>query len=366
MKADIHHHQLGPTAFVLLLSPALRLFPAAAARSAGKGAWLSALLAFLPAALFLFFCCRAAARRREGEGIAELLLRAAPGRPGRAALLALGLWLVCYAGFVLRAGADRMIVAVYPGTPAAFFVLTMAAAALAASFAPLRDAARSARLFYPVVAAVLALVLGAALTAVRKENLLPLARGSLGGVLRGSLGALDVLAWAIGAAALLLPELPKGESSFSRLLAPLALSCAALALISVGVVGSFGAELTAELSWPFFSLVRNLVFFRSVERVEALIVALWVFPDFLIVSLFLRGARRCLALSLGRRVPPLGKARLALPLCAASAAAFALFAAPDAQRFALLSQKIVPAANLFLSFVFFPALFALGRARGRL
>ena len=47
----ISGRQLAATGFVLMLSPALRLFPAAAAAWAGKGVWLSALLAFPPAAL---------------------------------------------------------------------------------------------------------------------------------------------------------------------------------------------------------------------------------------------------------------------------------------------------------------------------
>ena len=38
--------QLAATAFVLMLSPALRLFPSAAAASAGRAAPLAALLAF--------------------------------------------------------------------------------------------------------------------------------------------------------------------------------------------------------------------------------------------------------------------------------------------------------------------------------
>ena len=136
--------------------------------------------------------------------------------------------------------------------------------------------------------------------------------------------------------------------------------------MSLAVVGSFGAALSSSLSWPFFSLVRNLVFFRSIERAEALVVALWVFPDFLIVSLFLRAAYEALSLSFGRRLRPLAERRYALPLCAAAASAFALLAAPDAAALALLSRTIIPAANLFFSLVFLPAVLLTGKAKGRL
>ena len=207
---------------------------------------------------------------------------------------------------------------------------------------------------------------GAALFSVRGENLLPLEAGALGGVLKGSLPALDVLVWTIFAAGLLLPELPRGALSFPRLLRALACGCAVLSLLGACLVGCFGAALTGELSWPFFSLVRNLVFFRSIERIEALVVALWILPDFLIVSLFLRGAARALALAPGRRWPLFAKKRFSLPLCAAAAVGFALLAAPDAQRLQLLSTRLIPAANLFFSLVFLPGVLAAGRLNGRI
>ena len=102
------------------LSPALRLYPALSVRLAGKGAWLSALCCLPPLLLYAFFCSRLAAARREGEGLGELMLRALGEKPGRAVLLLLGLWLLLYAGFVLRAAADRFVVALFPHSAPTF------------------------------------------------------------------------------------------------------------------------------------------------------------------------------------------------------------------------------------------------------
>lgn len=363
---EICGRQLAATGFVLMLSPALRLFPAAAAAWAGKGIWLSALLAFPPAALYLWLFRRLAEGRREGEGLGELVVRAAPGRAGRMALLTLALWLCVYAGFVLRSGADRFLVTVYPNTPPAFFILTMLLAALFASLLPLRATARTAGLFLVPIVPILVLVLFAALPAVRRENLLPLSPADLPGILGAVAAALDVLLWAVCAAAILLPGVRCGGAPYRRLLPALAAACGVLALLGADTVGCFGAALTQELSWPFFSLVRNLVFFRSIERIEALVVALWVFPDFLIAALFLRAARRALALSLGRRWALFADGRGASFLCAGAAAAFALFAAPDGKTLSLLSGTLIPGVSLFFALVFFPALLGLGRLRGRI
>ena len=358
--------QLAATAFVLMLSPALRLFPAAAVVWAGKGVWLSALLAYPPTALYLYLARRIALRRRAGEGLGELIVRAAPGRAGRMALVVLSLWLCVYAGFILRSGADRFLVTVYPNTPPAFFILSMLLAALFASVLPLRAAARTAGLFLVLIVPILSVVLAAALFSVQKANLLPLSPADLPGVLGGTLAALDVLLWAVCAAAILLPGVGRGDVPYGRLLLALGAGCGVLALLGAAIVGSFGAALTGELSWSFFSLVRNLVFFRSIERIEALVVALWVFPDYLIVALFLRAAQRAVALSLGRRFPRLFTARLSALLCAAAAAAFALFAAPDGRTLSLLSGTVIPGVSLSFALLFFPALLGMGRLRGRI
>ena len=368
MRTDkaISQNQLASAAFVLMLSPALRLFPSAAAARAGKGAWLSALLAFPAAAAALWLARRALADRREGEGLCALIARAAPGRAGRAALALLGIWLCVYAGFVLRSGADRFLVTVYPNTPAAFFILSMAAAALPAAMAPLHRLARTVKLLLPALGLILALVLLSSLGRLRAENLLPLSLSDAPGLLSGSVAALDVLLWSFYAAAMLLGGVKKGSVSCRALLPALGALCALLSLMSAEIVGSFGAPLAAELSWPFFSLVRNLVFFRSIERVEALVVALWVFPDFLIAALFWNAARRAFSLALSGRFPRCGASKALLPLCAGASVVFALLAAPDAEALRLLSGTVIPAVNLFFALLFFPALLGIGRLRGRI
>lgn len=364
---SISADQLAAVLSVIFLSPALRLVPSLSASLAGDAAWLCAPAAFLPAAAYLFLACRAVSLRREGEGLCELLLRALPGRAGRAAVGLLGLWLLAYSGFVLRSGADRFIVTVYPGAPVGFFVISMCAAALVAALSPPHCAGRIAKLVLPAAAGALIVVLGAGLSALRPAELCRLVPGDAPRLLAGSLGTLDVLSWSVYASFMLLGAVKDDGRALRRALLPrLGGACLLLGLMCAELLGSFGAELTASLSWPFFSLVRNLVFFRSVERIEALVVALWIFPDFLIVSVFLRAARRALSLAL----PGTARGRLArrslLPLCAAATVVFALLTARDAASLELWSRRYIPCASMFVAFVFLPGVLAAGRARGRL
>ena len=126
---------------LILLGPALRLLPQLTAAAAGRAAWLSVLPA-LP--LLLFYAglfSRWLEKRQARTGLPELLLQALGEKPGKALLLLLSLWLCFYGGFLLRSGADRLVVTVYPGwwsrsTPTAVLPSSPSAWALPAPLPP--------------------------------------------------------------------------------------------------------------------------------------------------------------------------------------------------------------------------------------
>ena len=342
-----------------LLSPALRLYPSASAALAGRGAWLSALCCLPPLLLYLLFFCRFTALRREGEGLAELIERALGERAGHAALLLFALWLLLYAGFVLRSSAERFVVALFPRSGPGFFVLTLGLAALPASLRPPRTLARMARmLLTPLLLALLVLLL-ASLRSVETENLLPLTADDALPVLFGALPVAEVLLFGIYVPAFLLGGTEKREDDFRAAALWLLGMVLLLTALCAAVLGCFGADLTQRLSLPFFTLVRNLIFFRSLERMEALAVALWLFPDFLLAALSLLAARRCLRPALGLR------ADSRWPALAGGAAAIAagLLIAPGGEQLALWSERIIPAANLFFGFVLLPVIYIIGKRR---
>lgn len=332
-----------------VLSPALRLYPTASARLAGRGAWLSALCCLPPLLLYVWGYSRFIARRREGEGLAELALRCLGDRPGRAVLLLYGLWFLLYTGFALRASAERFMVALFPESAPGFFVLSLGLAALLCSLGPPRSLLRLARMLLPVLLGVVALLLLVSLRQAKAENLLPLTERDALPVLLGALPVGEVLLLGLFAPGFLLGGVSKKEDSFRALAGWLGGLCLLLTGLCAAVLGCFGGELTARLSLPFFTLVRNLVFFRTVERIEALVVALWLFPDFLLASLSLFCAGICLRHVWnatpgmgGERILSVENGRWLLWLGGAAAIAAGLLMVPNGDVLTLWSERIVP------------------------
>lgn len=353
-----------------ILAPALRLFPTGATEAAGRATWLSSLAAIPMVLLYIFFLSSLMEQRQDGENLQDLILRVCGKVGGRIALAVMSAWMILYAGFVLRSGSERLILTVYPNSTPGGFSVVMALVSLAAVLGSARSIVRAARIILPVVMGALLLVLFFSLLSVKSENLLPITVYDTLPVLKGSLAAVDIIS--VGAYSLCFFEGGvKGSNGRKKDFAMWSIGISLLlTLLIVAIIGSMGAEVTSMLSRPFFVLVRNLVFFRTVERVEALVVMLWIFPDFLQVSLFLFAAQYSLRLLFGKRPALHGEKPLSLTegrwliwLCSAAATLCSLFIAPDSPSMRLWSQELIPALNLSFAFIFLPIIYIVGKAR---
>lgn len=375
MKKDFSYNrrQLLYASLVMLLSPALRLVPGRSAELAGPSAWLAVPVALPILLIYALFLCRFSESIGSGESADSLVRRCLGERGGKLALTVTALWLLTYCGFILRSGAERMITTIYNDASPGVFVVTMAVLGLAGALSSERSIIRSAKLIVPPVLGVLVLVLIAAIPGIKAENLLPLNSFEVLYSFKGAIVTVDVAVLPMYLALFLSGEKSEADERFFSLALWLAGITALLFVMELCIVGSFGAPLTAELTQPFFVLVRNLVLFRSLERIEALVVSLWVFSDFILVSVCLSASQRILRSCLGKRSAYAGEkmldmknGRFIIWLCAALAAVFALVFAPDSDSMTLWSETIIPIANLAFAFVFLPIIYIVGKVRKRI
>ncbi len=355
---------------LVLMVPALRHFVTASARYAGRAAWLTPLIAALPMLLYLHFIADFMQCRREGENLQELMLRCLGPKLGRGALALTAAWLLLYSGFVLRTGADRMIITIYPNSSPAAFTVAMGLVCLVAALGKPRTIIRCAQLIKPLVLAALLLILFFALASVKSSNLLPITVNDALPATLGSLAAVNVLLVGVYTLCFVEGNCPvspgRARESSLWLLWMVVLLC----LLITTITGMFGAELTTKMTRPFFVMVRNLVFFRTVERVEALVAMLWLFPDFLLVSLLLWSAQYCLRLIFkldpaytGKRLLDPRQGRWLTWPCALAAIVSSLLIGPNAVGLELWSSQIIPLLNLGFALLFLPTVYIIGKLK---
>lgn len=372
-KYSFNRRQLLPLATVFFLSPALRLVPSGTAELAGRAAWISVPAALPLLLLYMFFLSRFLSRRQQGESLAELSLRALGPRLGRCVLFMLALWFLVYGGFMLRSGAVRIITTIYPNASPELFIISMGLLGLYAALGAERTLVRSAKIIKPVVIGVLILVLSFSLVSIQKENLLPLTVLDAAGTVKGSLAALGVASVSTYMS-FFLGGLDCESKGFFKDLALWSLYTLGLLFwLNTAIIGSFGAELTTRLSQPFFALIRNLVFFRSLERVDALVVSLWIFSDFILISLCIQAAQRSLRRTLGfdadytgQRLTDLSSGRYLIWLCGISAVVLGCFIAREPERLEFWSRQLIPGVNLGVAVLLLPGIYIIGRVKKRL
>ncbi len=363
MSQTYNSRQLFSLGAVIALTPILRLYPSQSAALVGRAGWLTPLAALPLGVAWAWGMTRFLQRLKPGEHFPDLILRLG----GKPALALFTGWTFLYAAFVLRSGADRLVGTVYPGATPALFSQLMGLIALLAALSTPRTLARIGRMLLPILYGVLALLLFFAFTSVDLGNLLPVGVSDVWPVLRATPMPLDILA-GTGTALCFLAGGVKDEGlRFSRFSVWAAGLCVLTSLLCAAVTGAFGAPLTAQLARPFFVLVRTLSFFRTVERVEALVVMLWIFPDFLITALFLWAGQYSLRLLCGFHPDDQPRARLDFSegriltwAFGAAATVLALFLAPAPAALERWSTVYIPAANFTFVLVFLPLLYIIG------
>lgn len=282
--------------FVGVFSPITRALPSAAAGSAGTSAWLAPLISF-PAVLgFIAFLAAVKRRCAAGEGLGELTVRLAGARIGRAFGALSATWMTVYCGFILRSGAERLVSAVYANAHTAPFLVITAALCAVAACGELRWRARSAQMFFPLLALTLAAILVFSMPNVRIERIWPPDLTCPAGLGAAALQSLNVMLTSAYGAFLF------GEAVFSRGdLRRAAVWAASAALISalmlLCILGILGPGLAASVQFPFFAMIRNISAFRLIDRTEPLVVALWLITDYVFVSMLMSSASAALGSS---------------------------------------------------------------------
>lgn len=351
----LNRRQMIAAAFVALLSPVARRFPSSLVAVSGSASYLSVFLAAVPLFLLILLISRLL---RGGRGLGEVFELSLGKILGRGCIYIISIWLLFYCGFILRSAAYRFSSTAYPGAAAWLFIVVSALACLPLASGSFSAMARAAVIIRPLLLGVLAVVFifsfsdcdFTGLFSLQESDTLPLLKSSF--MVLNTLSVVTYLGFAEN----------RCSESFDtrRYFFWAAIILAITELICLCCLGVFGPELTVKLNYPFFMLVRDISIFNSFARMEALVIALWMFADALHFSLLLHVAA-------GNFCPVPGKGRLlSSTICCAVAAGAALVMPGDMLGVGLFSEKVVPFGNALIIFGLLPLTGLIGWLRKKI
>jgi hypothetical protein len=339
-KGKISAGQMGLLIYCGLLAPMFRVAPGGTAAMAGAGAWVSPVLA-LPVFLAVVGLLTSVFRRLPEEaGLPELYRLAFGKNLGRTAAALTGIWAMVNAAAALRYYGESVVASLYPTTSIWVFLIGVMVVVWKACDLGMEALCRMARVYLIIIGVILALVLLLGLREIRVYHLWPFWEK---GWLALLLSAVPVLA-VQGPMLLILLRRSEGahELEGGRTVSLwIAASCVTMTLVRVVVIGMFGWQTATRLQIPLFSTAKEIYLLDIFERIEALVVAVWVLSDIVWIAALLSVAAEYLSKS----VYPVRK-RLMVTALAVAAAALAGIDSADAFQLRRFLVEVMQYANL--------------------
>ncbi|BDG61550.1 GerAB/ArcD/ProY family transporter [Caldinitratiruptor microaerophilus] len=288
MRHRIRAYQVA--SFLALYSHVALLFfvPAAMAARAGRDAWLSVLVGAM-AALPVVLVVSALASRHRGLSLVEVGQTLLGPWPGRMLGLVWPAFFIFLCSLVIRNVMDFLGMAILRGTPPLFIGASMALLAAYAVYDGIEVLARIGGLAAFVYFASGAVGILLVLNQADFRSALPAVEAGLRAVWDGALPSLGWFGESV-ILGFLLPHVEPPRMGLRWALGGYAVAAGWLSLVTFLSIVVFGPSLTAMSTYPIFVLVQQVRIGQFFERVEVVLVSVWLTGMFVKVALCLWAA----------------------------------------------------------------------------
>lgn len=326
--------------FAALLSPVVRALPGWTAGTAGRGAWLTGLLA-LPVLVLAAWVLRGLLKGGEA-GLADRFVQVLGPVLGKLLTIIYMVWALVLLSLEARLYGERMVAAGTKNASLPALLVLLLALVLWMGRKKLAAFARAGEIFYLILAVTLGAVLAFSVADFSPAYVLPVWVEDLPSAAAASLIPLGVVLQGVFAAFLAGSVTPR-PGDWARGVRWLAVGCAVLSLLQFCVLAQLGPVLAAEMEVPFFQVARGVGVPGAFQRVESVVVALWLLSDLCMLGLLVFSLR-----AMARTVFGAQWEKWAAPAAALAALGGALVALPDGFAARSLAAGAVLWGNLAL------------------
>ncbi|KJS12324.1 MAG: hypothetical protein JL56_12945 [Desulfotomaculum sp. BICA1-6] len=266
---------VGATAVVFL--------PAITAQDAGRDAWMVPLLTTLPA-IYLALVIATLGKRYPGQTLIQYLQTALGTWPGKAAGLFYLFYFVHTNAFIIREFGELMITIIMPETPLVVFHVLILLLCAWAIRGGLEVLARVMEFTWPLIIILFMTAILLTANEIEPQRLFPVLENGIMPIISASLAPTG---WRgeIILLAMFLPFMARPREGGR---------CAIMAVVAIGVILTADAlintavfgPVVARMTFPTFSLVRMVSVANFIERIDAVLVAIWVIGMFGKIALF--------------------------------------------------------------------------------
>lgn len=270
---------------IIVSSPATRFLPKYSAAAAKQAGWVSPLVSTVPFIL-LILIVNYLLKNHKDMDMYEIINLTMGKFIGKLMILAYLFWAVCLTTLYTRYYAERLTSSIYTTVSNNIIILLTLipiAYMLRSGFTVI---ARMSEVLLPFIGGMLILLSMFLLPSIRTDNILPISFSDTLPIIKASLSTTSILAYLF-----LLFFLSdrivnmKSFKTFGYIAAYINIS--SIVLVNFITIGVLGYSVTQRAPLPVLITVKQVSLLDTIENIEAIIIAIWIFADFTLISTLL-------------------------------------------------------------------------------
>jgi spore germination protein KB len=283
-KNQITVRQLMIMFCVSIFSPAIRLMPGIGSELGREAAWVSPILS--SAVLFtLFLVLERLFKNKKSKDIIEvydMVLGKFFSYPLRIFYL---FWTFILYFLYIRYYAERLLTSIFRTTDIRFFILVMMIVVFMALRGKFETFARFCEISFLLFNLITIIFFILLIPSVRIENIYPLTHNDIVPALKSTYPVLGL--WGYVTFFMLLGDNVKDKEQIKNHRRFFTLFLAIItSLMLIFIIGTLGHMTARRMPLPFFSVTKMIVFAESLDRLESILLSIWVVSDFIIITSF--------------------------------------------------------------------------------
>ncbi|MED4750682.1 endospore germination permease [Brevibacillus choshinensis] len=271
---------------IALASPILYV-PKSVTESAGRDGWLIVLVAGIVAALnaLMFFWIERAYPGKNLMEINHIIL----GRfLGRVLNFVYIFYFIDLCTWVLREFTDFLLITVEPSTPFYLYVVIALIMSSYTTFHGIEVYARVSEIIFPVMFVMYLFVFALLCNQYKPEHLLPILENGVIQPLK-NMFVTETLFGDVMIISMIIHHVRKTSSTPMYIISGMGLSTLFTCIAVITSIMVVGAETTATLTYPTFTLIQNINIANILDRIDILIVTMWIIGVFVKITCYFMG-----------------------------------------------------------------------------
>lgn len=286
MTADKERISMKQAIFLFLtitFSPAIRLIPAFGASEAKQAAWLAPLVSCIALALLVILLQRMV--KNKSGSFMEIIYDVAGTVMGKILIMLYLIWVTILLAMYVRYYAERIVSTIFPDTSISVFIIAMLVFVAYVLHDGIVSIARMNEIIFPVIVVIFFILGLFILPKVEVDNLLPVSSLDILPVLKASTGLTAIWVYLLFLFFIGDKIKHKEKTKKAGIQAAVFLLIANFVLLAM-TIGTLGYSVAERLPLPFMITVKQISVFEILQKIESVVVTLWIASDFIIITVF--------------------------------------------------------------------------------